>query len=94
MDYSELKRLATYCKDTWLDNKWHNPLTLNAEQSIDAVDSAYITAASPDVVLKLLAQNQALLEALKRIEAHKSTDPHWASGIARAAIAAAEGKDV
>ena len=80
MDYSELKRLA----EAATAGPWSNTLfaddcyeieSTNSEQVAEAYgenDAAYISAASPDVVLSMIAeidrlrtQNQALVEALE-----------------------------
>lgn len=71
-DYTEIKRLADKSKDSWVNGKWHTRPTLDI--GVDEDDSAYIAAASPDVVLSMIAeidrlrtQNQALREALKDV---------------------------
>lgn len=139
MDYSDLKRLAEAAiPGPWVVKEdsmggedevycsWHKvgPLSFIGEKL--SKDTAYVAAASPDVVLRLLAeverlqsnidertggvvrlmterdtlraQNTALLEALQEMVYWFPCDqPDSVKHIgdrARAAIAAAEGKDV
>ncbi len=53
-EYTELKRLAEQSKDSWVNGKWHTRPTLDI--GVDEDDSAYIVAASPDVVLSMIAE--------------------------------------
>lgn len=135
MDYSELKRLAEAAKalDHNENDGWYRERSLMLGRISYPKNARFMAAASPDVVLGLLAeverlaveskahfdnwhrscelvnecdkkgelmrtQNQSLLEALERIGNWGGTTRFTGSGsytdVARAAIAAAEGKDV
>ena len=73
-NHTELKRLAEAARYSWLDGHWHNHVTLNSGEILDAMDCDYVVAASPDVVLSMIAeidrlrtQNQALVKEMRYI---------------------------
>lgn len=74
-NYTELKRMAERAA---LATPWYYMGDLLTETIDDSGDATYIAAASPDVVLSMIAeidrlrtQNQALREALKEVVADR-----------------------
>ena len=67
MNHEHLKALALAAKDESQKPGWYEARTLEDMCGLFVADAEYIAAASPDVVLALIAENERLREALKDI---------------------------